>query len=76
SYAEARDFCQNVRRRHILGLGEIDIHSAINTELDLWVTRVKPEVANADRFQQATPSAKRKRTTATAARSSKKPTKA
>jgi len=63
SYAEARDFCQNVRRRHILGLGEIDIDFVIKTELDLWVTRVKPEVTNADRPEQTTSSAKRQRTT-------------
>lgn len=75
SYAEARDFCQNVRRRQILGLGEIDIDSAINTELALWVARVKPEVANADRLQQTTPSANHQRTTATTNRKSKKPVK-
>lgn len=63
SYAEARDFCQNVRRRHILGLGEIDIDSAIKAELDLWAARVKPEVTNADRSNQTTPSAKRRSTT-------------
>lgn len=63
SYAEARDFCQNVRRRHILGLGEIGIDSAIKVELDLWATRVKPEVTNADRPKQTNPSAKRQRTT-------------
>jgi SpoVK/Ycf46/Vps4 family AAA+-type ATPase len=60
SYAEARDFCQNVRRRHILGLGEIGIDSAIKTELDLWTSRVKPEVLNADRSEQTPPSAKRR----------------
>ena len=63
SYAEARDFCQNVRRRHILGLGEINIDSAIKTELDLWAARVKPEVIDADRPNQTTPSVKRRPTT-------------
>ena len=43
SYAEAKDFCQNVRRRHILGLGETSIDSAITSELELWIARVKPE---------------------------------
>lgn len=63
SYAEARDFCQNVRRRHILGLGEIGIDSAIKVELDLWAARVKPEVMNADRPNQTTSTANRRSTT-------------
>lgn len=63
SYAEARDFCQNVRRRHILGLGEIGIDSAIKSELELWAARVKPEVTNADRPKQTTPPAERRSTT-------------
>jgi SpoVK/Ycf46/Vps4 family AAA+-type ATPase len=63
SYAEARDFCQNVRRRHILGLGEIDIESALRIELDLWAARVNPEVINGDRCKQAAASDKRKRNT-------------
>ena len=36
SYAEALDFCQNVRRRQILGLGDISVDSALQAELDLW----------------------------------------
>lgn len=63
SYAEARDFCQNVRRRHILGLGEISVDSAIKAELELWAARVKPEVSNADQPNQTTPSVKRRSTT-------------
>ncbi len=35
SYAEALDFCQNVRRRQILGLGEVSIDAALQAELDL-----------------------------------------
>ncbi len=42
SFSEALDFCQNVRRRHILGLGETSIESALMEELDLWRARVKP----------------------------------
>ncbi|MDP3597915.1 MAG: ATP-binding protein [Nitrospirota bacterium] len=76
SYAEARDFCQNVRRRHILGLGEIDIDLIIKTELDLWVTRVKPEVTNADRPEQTTSSAKRQRATTKNIRTPRNPPKA
>lgn len=75
SYAEARDFCLNTRRRQILGLGEVDIDSAISTELDLWVTRVKPEVTNAVRSRQTTPSARHQRSSATGTRPSKKSSK-
>ncbi|MES2368596.1 MAG: ATP-binding protein [Pseudomonadota bacterium] len=75
SYAEARDFCQNARRRHILGLGEISIDSAIKTELAWWAARVKPEVMNADRPKQTAPSPQRRRAPAKTARPSKKFTK-
>lgn len=52
SYAEALDFCQNVRRRHILGLGEIGIDKAVRTELELWSSRVRPEALNGERSEQ------------------------
>lgn len=42
SYAEALDFCQNVRRRHILGLDAVSADDALNLELELWASRVKP----------------------------------
>lgn len=54
SYAEALDFCQNVRRRQILGLGEISIDEALRAELDLWSSRVTPEIINAQRSDEAT----------------------
>lgn len=53
SYAEVVDFCQNVRRRHILGLGEVGIDEAMQRELDLWLSRVRPETLNAERPEQA-----------------------
>jgi SpoVK/Ycf46/Vps4 family AAA+-type ATPase len=53
SYAEALDFCQNVRRRQILGLGEIRIDDALAYELELWATRVRPETLNAERSDEA-----------------------
>jgi len=65
SYAEALDFCQNVRRRQILGLGEVSVDAALHTELDLWTKRVTPEVLNAERSDKAllrlTPQAERRR---------------
>jgi SpoVK/Ycf46/Vps4 family AAA+-type ATPase len=54
SYAEALDFCQNVRRRDILGLGEVGIDQAIETELELWSSRVRPEALNGERPKQTT----------------------
>jgi len=53
SYAEALDFCQNVRRRQILGLGEISIDAAVADELELWAARVKPENLYGDRSNEA-----------------------
>jgi SpoVK/Ycf46/Vps4 family AAA+-type ATPase len=53
SYAEALDFCQNARRRHILGLGEVGIDDALATELDLWSSRVRPEALDGERSEQA-----------------------
>jgi SpoVK/Ycf46/Vps4 family AAA+-type ATPase len=49
SYAEALDFCQSVRRRQILGLGELSIDDALRVELDLWASRVKPEALDGKR---------------------------
>jgi SpoVK/Ycf46/Vps4 family AAA+-type ATPase len=53
SYAEVVDFCQSVRRRQILGLGEVGIDSAVETELDLWSSRVRPEALDGERPNQA-----------------------
>jgi AAA+ superfamily predicted ATPase len=52
SYAEALDFCQNVRRRQILGLGEVSIDDALRVELDLWTSRITPEIINAERSDE------------------------
>ena len=70
SYAEARDFCQNVRRRHILGLGELSIDSALREELSLWDARVKPEQENADRSDDASAETGRGKRKATPSRGS------
>lgn len=76
SYAEARDFCQNVRRRHILGLGEIAIDDAVSAELDLWCARVKPEETNGARPKQTTSATKRQRPSAKKPRKTKNTPKA
>ncbi len=53
SYAEALDFCQTVRRRHILALGGLPIDDALRSELDLWPSRVNSETIHAERSIQA-----------------------
>lgn len=52
SYAEVLDFCQNIRRRHILGLGEVSIDDALATELKFWLSRVRPEALDGERSRQ------------------------
>jgi SpoVK/Ycf46/Vps4 family AAA+-type ATPase len=49
SYSEAQDFCLNLRRQQILGLGEKDINSILRVELDLWSKRIVPEIVNHER---------------------------
>ncbi len=68
SYAEAIDFCQNVRRRQILGLGELSIDDAVRTELDLWASRVRPEVTDGERPDQTASQAKSRATSGKASR--------
>lgn len=71
SYAEALDFCHNVRRRHILGLGELSINDALRSELDLWVTRVGACINNDDRSNQTDLEASSGRTSSKAKRKTK-----
>ncbi|HEV2539827.1 MAG TPA: ATP-binding protein [Frateuria sp.] len=54
NFSEVLDFCQNVRRREILGLGETGIDDALKAELDIWRSRVRPEVTDGGRSKQAT----------------------
>jgi AAA+ superfamily predicted ATPase len=60
SYAEVRDFCQNVRRRHILGLSEATVDAAMAAELALWAERVRPDKLDAQRSNKAIAPAKRR----------------
>lgn len=75
SYAEAGDFCQNVRRRHILGMGEVGIDSLIKIELNLWKSRVTMREQDANRSNQAALSAKRKSTATARSRNTAKSSK-
>ncbi|MFO1495020.1 MAG: ATP-binding protein [Lysobacterales bacterium] len=53
SYSEIVDFCQNVRRREILSLGDIGVDQALDRELELWTTRIRPEALSDGRSEQA-----------------------
>jgi SpoVK/Ycf46/Vps4 family AAA+-type ATPase len=43
SFAEVFEFCQGIRRRHILSQGAETLKSVLAQELILWKTRVRPE---------------------------------
>lgn len=43
SFAEVFEFCQNIRRRHILSQGGETLKSVLAQELRLWKTRIRPE---------------------------------
>jgi hypothetical protein len=42
SFAELFEFCQNIRRHHILSQGSETLKSILARELKLWKTRIKP----------------------------------
>ncbi len=42
SFSEVSEFCQNVRRRHILSQGSESLSRVVAEELDLWASRVAP----------------------------------
>lgn len=42
SFAEVAEFCQNVRRRHILAQGAELLKTSLREELELWAFRVTP----------------------------------
>ncbi|MGN7840241.1 AAA family ATPase [Stenotrophomonas sp. 22385] len=72
TYSEVVDFCQNVRRRQILGLGAVSVDDAIDHEMKIWKSRVQPEVRHEAGSQEA-PSQSDSRSTAR--RSTRKTTK-
>lgn len=43
SFAEVYEFCQNIRRRHILSQGGESLKNVLAQELRLWKTRIRPE---------------------------------
>ena len=65
SFAEALEFCQTVRRQHILSLSNRTLKDILREQLELWATRVAPEKPYATRSGKASPSSKRSKTGAT-----------
>jgi SpoVK/Ycf46/Vps4 family AAA+-type ATPase len=59
SFAEALEFCQTVRRQHILSLSNSSLRDIINEQLHLWTARVAPEKPNATRSGETTPAPER-----------------
>ena len=53
SYAEALEFCQTIRRQHILSLGERSIRAILREQIDFWSTRVRIDEVDAARSEQA-----------------------
>ncbi len=53
NYSEVVDFCQNVRRRQVLGLGETGVDEALKKEMEIWTARIKPEALDGGRSEQA-----------------------
>jgi SpoVK/Ycf46/Vps4 family AAA+-type ATPase len=56
SFAEALDFCQTVRRQHILSLANRALKDIMHEQVELWATRVSPK-ADGTRSGKAPPSA-------------------
>lgn len=55
SFAEALEFCQTVRRQHILSLGNRLLRDILCEQLNLWTARVAPELPDAPRSGEASP---------------------
>lgn len=61
SFAEALDFCQTVRRRHILSMANLSLKAILHAQIELWSTRIAP-VVDASRPRKASSSVKRAKT--------------
>ena len=60
SFAEALDFCQTVRRQHILSLANRALKDILHEQVELWATRVAPK-ADATRSRKAPSSAQQRK---------------
>ena len=59
SYAEALEFCQAVRRQHILSLVNRRLKDILHEQISLWATRVRPFETDAARSDQTAAPPKR-----------------
>jgi SpoVK/Ycf46/Vps4 family AAA+-type ATPase len=55
SFAEALEFCQTVRRQHILSLRNRTLKDILSEQLNLWTARVAPELTDAPRSGETSP---------------------
>lgn len=55
SYAEALEFCQTIRRQHILSLGARNIRDILREQIEFWSTRVRIDEIDATRSEQTIP---------------------
>ena len=53
SFAEALEFCQTIRRQHILSLTNRALKDILREQIELWATRVAPEDSHATRSTEA-----------------------
>ncbi|KQZ27976.1 AAA family ATPase [Mesorhizobium sp. Root552] len=67
SFAEALEFCQAVRRQHILSLANRRLKDVLQEQISLWATRVRPLEADAARSDQTATATKRSKTGSKAA---------
>lgn len=42
SYAEAEEFCLDIRRRHVLAMGETSLKKIVEERLKMWIARTSP----------------------------------
>ena len=43
SYAEAEEFCLDIRRRHVLAMGERPLKNTVEEQLKFWAARTSPD---------------------------------
>ena len=66
SFAEALEFCQTVRRQHILSLANRTLKDILREQVELWSTRAAPQEADATRSRKAPSSSKQPERSGTA----------
>ncbi|WP_315777340.1 MULTISPECIES: ATP-binding protein [unclassified Bradyrhizobium] len=59
SFAEGLEFCQTVRRQHVLSLGNRKLREILSEQLHFWTARVSPEETNAARSGETAASPER-----------------